>query len=130
MLTFEDEAVQPGMPRIDVRANELQNASRSSPDAGGPLPGMKDTGLETDENGESDSAPVGNSLRRVSVEDKRIINCQADVNQLVPFKYKWAWDKYLAACANHWMPQEINMSRGHCPLEGPKWFDRGRAATG
>src|SRR5438034_6860969 len=24
---------------------------------------------------------------------------------------KWAWEKYLAACANHWMPQEINMSR-------------------
>ena len=49
--------------------------------------------------------------RRVSVEDKRIINCHADVNQLVPFKYKWAWEKYLSACANHWMPQEINMSR-------------------
>ena len=48
---------------------------------------------------------------RISVEDKRIINCKADVNQLVPFKYKWAWDKYLAGCANHWMPQEINMSR-------------------
>ena len=29
----------------------------------------------------------------------------------MPFKYKWAWEKYLAACANHWMPQEINMSR-------------------
>ena len=42
---------------------------------------------------------------------KRIINGQTDVNQLVPFKYKWAWDKYLAACANHWMPQEINMQR-------------------
>jgi ribonucleoside-diphosphate reductase beta chain len=53
----------------------------------------------------------GNSHRRVRVEDKRIINAQADVNQLVPFKYKWAWEKYLAACANHWMPQEINMSR-------------------
>ncbi|WP_424192626.1 ribonucleotide-diphosphate reductase subunit beta [Ampullimonas aquatilis] len=48
---------------------------------------------------------------RVRVEDKRIINCRADVNQLVPFKYKWAWEKYLAGCANHWMPQEINMSR-------------------
>jgi ribonucleoside-diphosphate reductase beta chain len=48
---------------------------------------------------------------RVCVEDKRIINGSADVNQLVPFKYKWAWDKYLAGCANHWMPQEINMSR-------------------
>src|SRR6266699_818006 len=54
---------------------------------------------------------AGNSHRRVRVEDKRIINARADVNQLVPFKYKWAWDKYLAACANHWMPQEINMSR-------------------
>jgi ribonucleoside-diphosphate reductase beta chain len=29
----------------------------------------------------------------------------------VPFKYKWAWEKYLATCANHWMPQEVNMTR-------------------
>ena len=49
--------------------------------------------------------------RRVRVEDKRVINGASDVNQLVPFKYKWAWEKYLATCANHWMPQEINMSR-------------------
>ena len=48
---------------------------------------------------------------RVRLEDKKIINGKADVNQLVPFKYKWAWDKYLAGCANHWMPQEINMTR-------------------
>jgi len=47
---------------------------------------------------------------RIRVEDKSIINCHADVNQLVPFKYKWAWEKYLAGCANHWMPQEVNMS--------------------
>jgi ribonucleoside-diphosphate reductase beta chain len=56
-------------------------------------------------------APAGVDTRRVNVADKRIINGRTDVNQLVPFKYKWAWDKYLAACANHWMPQEINMSR-------------------
>lgn len=49
--------------------------------------------------------------RRVRVEDKQIINGKADVNQLVPFKYNWAWDKYLAGCANHWMPQEVNMQR-------------------
>ncbi|MBB1628790.1 ribonucleotide-diphosphate reductase subunit beta [Achromobacter sp. UMC71] len=49
--------------------------------------------------------------QRVKVADKRIINGETDVNQLVPFKYKWAWEKYLATCANHWMPQEINMSR-------------------
>ena len=56
-------------------------------------------------------APQVPDRRRVSVADKRIINGRTDVNQLVPFKYKWAWNKYLAACANHWMPQEINMSR-------------------
>ena len=48
--------------------------------------------------------------RRITVDDKRMINCRADINQLVPFKYQWAWQKYLDACANHWMPQEINMT--------------------
>lgn len=48
---------------------------------------------------------------RVNVADKRIINGKTDMNQLVPFKYKWGWEKYLSGCANHWMPQEINMSR-------------------
>ena len=58
-------------------------------------------------------------LRRVNVADKRIINGQTDVNQLVPFKYKWAWEKYLATCANHWMPQEINMSRDIATWKDP-----------
>jgi len=57
--------------------------------------------------------------RRVRVEDKRIINGSADVNQLVPFKYKWAWEKYLNGCANHWMPQEINMSRDIATWKDP-----------
>src|SRR5689334_12278209 len=48
--------------------------------------------------------------KRIQVDDKKIINCRADLNQLVPFKYEWAWKKYLDACANHWMPNEINMS--------------------
>jgi len=51
------------------------------------------------------------SHARVNAADKRIINAKTDVNQLVPFKYKWAWEKYLATCANHWMPQEVNMTR-------------------
>jgi len=56
----------------------------------------------------ADDAP---EVRRINVADKRVINGATDVNQLVPFKYKWAWEKYLSACANHWMPQEIQMSR-------------------
>ena len=47
---------------------------------------------------------------RVSVDEKAMINCRADLNQLVPFKYEWAWQKYIDGCANHWMPQEINMT--------------------
>ncbi len=57
------------------------------------------------------SSVVATSTTRVKAVDKRVINGQTDVNQLVPFKYKWAWEKYLAGCANHWMPQEINMQR-------------------
>lgn len=59
----------------------------------------------------TDALVVKEAAGRVNMVDKRIINGQTDVNQLVPFKYKWAWDKYLATCANHWMPQEINMQR-------------------
>lgn len=47
---------------------------------------------------------------RIQVDDKAMINCRADLNQLVPFKYDWAWQKYLDGCANHWMPQEVNMT--------------------
>src|SRR5262245_57243787 len=74
------------------------------------IPGMAKTAFVPA--GAAKAEPAADSrLRRVSVEDKQVINSKADVNQLVPFKYKWAWEKYLAACANHWMPQEINMSR-------------------
>jgi ribonucleoside-diphosphate reductase beta chain len=64
-------------------------------------------------------AGQGADGRRVNVADKRIINGQTDVNQLVPFKYKWAWEKYLATCANHWMPQEVNMSRDIATWKDP-----------
>ncbi|MGJ7456702.1 ribonucleotide-diphosphate reductase subunit beta [Halomonas sp. RA08-2] len=47
---------------------------------------------------------------RIQVDDKQMINARADLNQLVPFKYEWAWQKYLDGSANHWMPQEVNMN--------------------
>ena len=105
MLTFEDDTVQSGMPRINGASSDAKvlAASRLS---------LQDAGSNGTEaqNGENIDRPAADINRRLSVEDKRIINCKADVNQLVPFKYKWAWEKYLSACANHWMPQEINMS--------------------
>ncbi len=30
---------------------------------------------------------------RVTVDEKAMINCRVDLNQLVPFKYDWAWQK-------------------------------------
>src|SRR5436189_2621644 len=93
MLSFDDIGAE-AIPGLN-----LQSVSGLAPSSAAPA------GLS----GERYSS--GNSQRRVKVEDKRVINSKADVNQLVPFKYKWAWEKYIAACANHWMPQEINMSR-------------------
>jgi len=50
--------------------------------------------------------------KRINAEDKRLLNCRAvDVNQLMPLKYKWAWEHYLNGCANHWMPAEVPMQR-------------------
>ena len=68
-----------------------------------------ESNLQWDEGGVL--TPPTSEPRRVKVDDKRIINCRADMNQLVPIKYQWAWDKYLAACANHWTPSEVNMQR-------------------
>ena len=53
---------------------------------------------------------VNVGAERITPETKRIIGGSSDVNQLIPFKYEWAWQKYLDACANHWMPTEINMN--------------------
>ncbi|MBM3200927.1 MAG: ribonucleotide-diphosphate reductase subunit beta [Chlamydiae bacterium] len=50
--------------------------------------------------------------KRVSVDDKKLINCtKIDVNQLMPIKYQWAWEHYLNGCANHWMPSEVPMAK-------------------
>src|ERR1700759_409862 len=52
---------------------------------------------------------IDRSGGRVSVDEKRMINCRADVHHLRPLKYKWAWEKSLAGCNNHWMPTEVSM---------------------
>ena len=59
---------------------------------------------------EAGRAELEGASARVDVSEKKMINSRADVNQLVPFKYDWAWQKYLDGSAHHWMPQEINMT--------------------
>ncbi len=87
-------------PPSEIPVSVLQEAPAvpAMADAGGIEGGA--TGLEE----------LAMGAGRISVDDKQMLNCRADLNQLVPFKYQWAWQKYLDACANHWMPQEINMS--------------------
>ena len=107
MLVWEDDARSTAVPNIahstspssprDVRAEDASPLNSPQPLVAFVAPSVQ-----------AGSEPAPN-MRRVNVADKRIINGQTDVNQLVPFKYKWAWEKYLATCANHWMPQEINM---------------------
>ena len=106
MLTFDDESVQSeAIQRKAILSNSTSDLGEST-GITYTATSHSVTNLPRDEQLAEDIA-----LRRISVEDKRIINCKTDVNQLVPFKYKWAWEKYLSACANHWMPQEISMSR-------------------
>src|SRR6516162_8054008 len=100
-LSFDDDVPAPVIPQLAPRTPETIRAQV----AGGILAREPVHDLDVEKQS------MQNNLKRVRLEDKRVINGAADVNQLVPFKYKWAWDKYLAGCANHWMPQEINMQR-------------------
>ncbi|MFY9974804.1 MAG: hypothetical protein WAK53_11150, partial [Chromatiaceae bacterium] len=80
-LPFEDTLLPRGAlsparlpPRDRPRSAELGTHRFDAEAEGGA------TGLETLEMGAG----------RVRVDDKKIINCRADLNQLVPFKYDWA----------------------------------------
>jgi ribonucleoside-diphosphate reductase beta chain len=62
-----------------------------------------------EDSGSTGLGKIARGAARVRVDDKAMINCRADVNQLLPLKYRWAWEKYLSGCNNHWMPTEISM---------------------
>ena len=53
----------------------------------------------------------GAALAPVRADDKRVIGGKADINQLAPFKYPWAWEFFLNANRNHWTPLEISMAQ-------------------
>ncbi len=92
MLSFDDNHIATKQPP-------------AAPPAGGPIPNPttvtsvalseKTTGAA----GVTGLEEIVFNAARIKVDEKRIINCRADLNQLVPFKYEWAWQKYLDACA-------------------------------
>ena len=124
MLVWEEE-VKPSTlhtassaqnPSVQARAAVSSSASHSMQAA---VPSSAPVFADMPGSVPSPTAAAPVIARRVRAADKRIINGQTDVNQLVPFKYKWAWEKYLATCANHWMPQEVNMSRDIATWKDP-----------
>ncbi|BBN90510.1 ribonucleotide-diphosphate reductase subunit beta [Azospira sp. I09] len=57
------------------------------------------------------SPPPAAAQSAINAADKRIVNGKADINQLAPFKYPWAWEFFLKANRNHWTPLEISMAQ-------------------
>src|SRR5476651_849739 len=109
MLSFEDDTPM-AVPDLGLQMIHSTPSGRTSP-AEEPPKSAPPPKTPT---------PMGETHTRVRAEDKRVINARTDVNQLVPFKYKWAWEKYLAGCANHWMPQEVNMNRDIALWKNPE----------
>lgn len=96
MLDWDDDVVKPQVQNIQTNAQVE--------------PKMPENPVKAQSAGVSGLENVEMGAARIQVDDKNIINCRADLNQLFPLKYDWAWQKYLDGCANHWMPQEISMA--------------------
>ena len=130
MLNWDDygkkENNTPALVNVSESVKEVQKAeapAKPAMDTAAPVPSAENKIIEEGTRAETAREAVKNLDEaagiaeldqvmgsRVQVDDKMMINCNADLNQLVPFKYDWAWQKYLDGSANHWMPQEINMT--------------------
>ncbi|MDA7778141.1 ribonucleotide-diphosphate reductase subunit beta [Gammaproteobacteria bacterium] len=130
MLNWDDygkeENNTPAVVNVSESVKEAQKAeapAKPAMDTAAPVPSAENKIIEEGTRAETAREAVKNLDEaagiaeldqvmgsRVRVDDKMMINCNADLNQLVPFKYDWAWQKYLDGSANHWMPQEINMT--------------------
>ena len=87
MLTWDDE-VKPATPTSFARTAAV-NAPLVQESPSSPNVRTLNDGAVVPSPSAIHAAPAA-APRRVRAADKRIINGQTDVNQLVPFKYKWA----------------------------------------
>ena len=98
MLNWEDPlAMSTKPPRLHAAGSGAQTASR---------PHLAATALKDLPDIEADAAAAP-----VRAQDKRVVNGHADINQLAPFRYPWAWKYFLNANKNHWTPLDINMAQ-------------------
>ena len=115
MLSWDDYETEhsSGNPAVVnqkvLERQEISSTKTEKPEISAEQTQTKDSYVAIGSEEDKTEAPT-ESYERVTVDQKAMINCRADLNQLVPFKYEWAWQKYLDGCANHWMPQEVNMT--------------------
>ncbi len=117
MLSWDDDkSVEPALQTVQPTTPK---AGAAVPPASHPNPFAVD-GASAEVTGATGLEQVEMGASRIQVDDKKIINCKADLNQLVPFKYTWAWEKYIDGCANHWMPNEISMASDLAMWQNPE----------
>ena len=80
MLSFEDEST----PALGLQLLHSTPSGITSPAKAPPAPDSSPR-LPSGQTG----AQLPASRTRVRAEDKRVINAKTNMNQLVPFKYKW-----------------------------------------
>ncbi|KAG0162082.1 hypothetical protein DFQ30_003899, partial [Apophysomyces sp. BC1015] len=101
MLNWDDESTavtppsvpQPTLHETTAAAAVASSAGYAVQAAGTPTPLAQDIfahDIAVAPGQQPIASPAPASEARVNVADKRIINGRTDVNQLVPFKYKWA----------------------------------------
>ena len=104
MLNWDDPFSAPIAGTAEAKKQETAvEASESEAPAANDL-------TEAPASAEIKAMPLSNA-KPVNVDDKRVINGDADINQLAPFKYPWAWNYFLNANKNHWTPLDINMAQ-------------------
>lgn len=115
---------QEAAPKVEAEPAQVQPAEAPAPETSAAVQSSEAIAQAAANLASMDVAPGLEELEmgaaRVSVDEKAMINCRADLNQLVPFKYDWAWQKYIDGCANHWMPQEINMTADVATWKNPE----------
>jgi ribonucleoside-diphosphate reductase beta chain len=94
MLTWEEEAIPqaPSATQGGFHSHPIQSPLSEPATPAAPRV-LNDGAVVASPSPEAPSIISNASVRRVNAADKRIINGRTDVNQLVPFKYKWAWEK-------------------------------------
>ena len=113
--SFDEPTSTGAVPGGSARPGTATLAAPASPaspaPALNPAPGLGETVPQAADtnSGTTGLGAIDREGGRVSVGEKAMINARADVNQLLPLKYHWAWEKYLAGCNNHWMPTEVSM---------------------